>query len=94
MLSRQHADCTAWGERITLHRSLSQGNIISKDRGRSNWFSATESGEQDTGWQDANRLFLGDSVVIRYRLSLLSNMECSCIERFILFGGQNEQTNK
>lgn len=75
--SRPHADCMAWGERITLHSSLPQGNVISRDRGGSNWFSATETGEQYTRWRDATHLFMGELAVIRYGLASLNDTECT-----------------
>lgn len=79
VVSRQHADCMTWGERIALHSSLPQGNANS--RGSSNCLSATESGEQDTSWGDVTHLFMDEPAVICYGLSPLSDMDHTCSER-------------
>lgn len=94
VVSRQHAGCMAWGERIIVHRSLPQGNVISKDRVISDGFSATESGEQDTRWWDVTHLFMKEPAVIHYRPSSLSNTMSTCLERPTLYRRQKEKWNK
>lgn len=59
---------------VTLCSSLPQGSVISRNRGGSNWFSASEFVEQDTRWQDAAHVYrwaysdtLGTVITKQYR---------------------------